>query len=334
MTTQRIMLVVLLALALLMPFALGAQETSKVYRVALVFTTSPASVMAAPDPVHPLPRAFLRALSGLGYVDGKNLVYLPRSAEGKLERLGDILKELAGLKVDVIVAPGDDIPRRAKEVAPTVPFVMMSITDPVDLGLVASLAQPGGNITGLTRSTGAEVEGKRVQLLKEALPDVRRVAFLGTEHEWKSPSGQSVQSAARLLGITLLQARHSPADYSEAFSGIVRDRPDAVFVADNTSNFAHRKRIVDFATQNRLPSIYYTREFVEVGGLMSYGADLADLYRRAAVYVDKILKGAKPATLPVERPAKFELVINVKTAKALGFSIAPSVLVRADQVIE
>jgi putative ABC transport system substrate-binding protein len=316
------------------PLAVEAQQARKVYRVALVFTTAPVSEMAAPDPVHPMPKAFLRALGSLGYVHGQNLVYLPRSAEGKSERLVEILKELAKHNVDVIVAPGDEIPRRAKELAPTVPFVMMSITDPVELGLIASLAQPGGNITGLTRTTGPEIEGKRVQLLTEAFPNIRRVTFLGREQDWNSPSGQSTQAAARVLGVTLLRAEPSPIDYTEAFSTIARDRPDALFVAENTPNFAHRKRIVDFAIKNRLPSMYFSKEFVDAGGLMSYGVDIADLYRRAAVYVDKILKGAKPANLPVERPTKFEFIINRKAANGLGFTIPPSLLLRADQVIE
>lgn len=321
------------AFSVFLPFAAEAQQPGKVHRVALVFTTAPVAEMQAPEPAHPYPRAFLRALAALGYTDGRSLVYLPRSAEGKFERLADILKELANLKVDVIVAPGDEIPRRVKQLAPKVPFVMMTIGDPVALGFVNSLAQPGGNITGLTRTTGAEIEGKRVQLLAEAFPNLRRVTLLGREQDWTSPSGQSMRAAARALGVTVAHAAHTPSDYTEAFSALVRDRPDALFVAENTPNFAHRRRIVEFAAQHRLPSIYYTREFVEAGGLMSYGVDLADLYRRAAVYVDRILKGADPATLPVERPNKFEFVVNLKTARALGVSIPPALLLRADEVI-
>jgi putative ABC transport system substrate-binding protein len=317
-----------------LPFAAGAQQAGKVHRVALVFTTAPVAEMQGPEPVHPNPRAFLRALAALGYVDGRNLVYLPRSAEGKFERLADILKELVDLKVDVIVGAGDEIPGRVKQLALKVPFVMMSFGDPVALGLVDSLAQPGGNITGLTRTTGAEIEGKRVQLLAEAFPNLRRVTLLGREQDWKSPSGQSFRAAARALGVTVVHAQHTPSDYAQAFAAMVRDRPDAFFVAENTPNFAHRTRIVEFATQHRLPGMYYAREFVDAGGLMSYGVDLADLYRRVAVYVDKILKGARPATLPVERPNKFEFVVNLKTARALGVSIPPALLLRADDVIQ
>lgn len=327
------MLAGLLGLGVLLASAAGAQA-GKVRRVALVFTTAPASEMAAPDPVHPYPRAFLRALAGLGYVEGRNLAYLPRSAEGKFERLDDLLRELVALKVDVIVAPGNEIPRRAKQVAPGVPFVMMSIGDPVELGFVASLARPGGNITGLTRTTGAEIESKRVQLLIDAFPAVRRVAFLGRAEDWTSPSGQTMRAAARALGITVVHARHTPSDYTEAFAGMARDRPDALFAAENTPNFAHRRRILEFAAQHRLPSMYFTREFADAGGLMSYGVDLADLYRHAAVYVDKILKGATPATLPVERPTKFEFVVNLRTARGFDLPVPPALLLRADEVIQ
>ncbi len=328
-------LIVTLALGLLAaPLPADAQQAGKVYRVGLVFTTAPVSEMAGPDPVHPLPKVFLRALGTLGYLEGRNLLYMPRSAEGRLERLGEILKELVSLKVDVIVAPGDEIPRRAKDVTTTVPFVMMSFSDPVELGVVPSLARPGGNMTGLTRTTGPEIEGKRVELLKEGLPKIRRVSFLGRKQDWESPAGQSAQAAARVLGVTLAHAEHTPTDYAGAFARIARERPDALLVAQNTSNFAHRRRIVDFATKNRLPGMYHSREFVDAGGLMSYGADLASLYRRAAAYVDKILKGAKPADLPVEQPTRFELVINMKTAKSLRVTFPPSVLVQSTEVIQ
>ena len=328
------MRVAFLAIGILLPLGAEAQHARKDHRVALIFTTAPVSEMAAPNPTHPNPRALLRALNALGHVHGQNLTYLPRSAEGQFERLADILRELISLKVDVIVASDDVTARRAREVAPTVPTVVIFLGDPVESGLIASLAQPGGNITGLTRTTGPEIEGKRMQLLKEAFPNLRRVSFLGRDQEWKSPSGQSTQATAQTLGVTLLHAKHSPSDYSEAFSGIARDQPDALFVAESTPNFAHRKLIADFAMKNRLPGMYSSKEFVNAGGLMSYGADLPDLYHRIAVYVDKILKGAKPGTLPVERPAKFEFVINLRTARAIGFSIPTPVLMRADQVIE
>lgn len=335
MAAPRTFLCFVLTLACLTgTFAAVAQNKVKVYRVALVYTTAPAADMAGPEPVHPYPGVFLRALSELGYVDGENMIYMPRSAEGKFERIPGILKELVSSGVDVIVAPGDEIPRAARETVPGVPLVMMSFSDPAESGLVASLAKPGGNMTGLTRTTGPQIEGKRVEILKEALPSLRRVDYLGTTEDWESPFGQSALAAARALNVALVHAPHVPGDYADAFAGIARERPDALLVAQNTSHFPYRRRIADFAVENRLPSMYHTREFVEAGGLMSYGADLADLYRRAAVYVDKILKGAQPGELPVERPTKFELVINLRTAKALGVTIAPSVLLRADKIIE
>ncbi|MGH7411953.1 MAG: ABC transporter substrate-binding protein, partial [Candidatus Methylomirabilis sp.] len=299
-----------------------------------VFTTAPVSEMIGPDPVHPLARSFVDGLRALGYVQGRNLVYEPRSAEGKFERFREILEELVSLKVDVLVVAGNDLTQRAKEVTTTVPIVMGFSYNPVESGLVASLARPGGNLTGLTITTGPEIEGKRMELLKEALPKIRRVAFLGTKPDWESPFGESTQAAARALRLTLLLAAHTPDDYAGAFARIVHERPDALLVADSTSNYARRRFIVDFATKNRLPGMYPYREMAEAGGLMSYGPNISDLYRRTAYFVDKILKGAKPADLPVEQPTRIEWVINLKTAKALGLTIPPSVLVRADVLIE
>ncbi len=312
----------------------AAQQAGKIYRVGLVLTVSPLAEMIGPEPVHPGVRAFLQEMGRLGYVEGRNLVFERRSAEGKFERFGDIVAELLRLKIDVIVTAGNDLPREAKRLTNMVPIVMASSTHPVESGLVASLARPGGNITGLTRTTGPENEGKRVELFKEALPKIRRVAFLGMKTDWENPFGESIQAAARVVRITLVHIEHTPSQHADAFARIIRERPDALFVAQNTPNFAHRRLIVDFATNSRLPGMYPTREFVEAGGLMSYGANLTDLYPRAAGYVDKILKGAKPADLPVEQPTKFELVINLKTAKALGLTIPPSVLIRADEVIQ
>jgi putative ABC transport system substrate-binding protein len=316
------------------PRTAQAQHAGTPHRVGLVFTTAPVAEMAGPDPVHPFPRAFLRALAALGYTQGRNLTYLPRSAEGRFERIGTIVQDLVDSKVDVIVAPGDEIPLRAKALTKTIPIVMMSFSDPIELGLVASFARPGGNVTGISRTTSPEIEGKRMQLLKEAFPTIRRAAYLGTKQDWASTFGLSVRSAARDLGVTLLPAELDPADYTGAFARIVRERPEVLFAAQNTSNFAHRKRIAEFAFQNRLPSIYHTHEFVHAGGLMSYGADLTDLYRHAASFVDKILKGARPGDLPVEYPRKFELVVNMKTARDLGLTLPPSLLLRADRVVD
>jgi putative ABC transport system substrate-binding protein len=217
-------------------------------------------------------------------------------------------------------------------VTTTVPIVVARSVSPVEAGLVASLARPGGNITGLTTNTGPEIEGKRLELLKDALPKISRVAYLGMKTDWEGPFGESVKAAAKALNVTLLHAEHTPNEYASAFAVIARQRPDALFVTDSPPAYAHRRLIVEFAVKNRLPGMYPWREPVEAGGLMSYGVSVSDLFRRAAGYVDKILKGANPANLPIEQPTKFELVINLKTAKSLGLTISPSVLFRADEV--
>jgi putative ABC transport system substrate-binding protein len=221
-------------------------------------------------------------------------------------------------------------------VTTTVPIVMATSTDPVGAGLIKSLPRPGGNITGLSWYVGPEIDAKRLELLKEMLPGASRIAFLGMkgEEDWDAPWGKSVRAAAQVLGLTVVLAEHTPNDYAGAFRQISRDRPDALFVSPHSPSFAHRRLIVDFATRSRLPSTHAYREAVELGGLMSYGVNGVDLFRRAAGYVDRILKGTKPADLPVEQPTKFELVINLKTAKALGLTIPPSVLMRADEVIQ
>ena len=322
------------AVLLAAPLAAEAQQPGKVYRVGLVFTTAPVSEMIGPDPLHPLVRSFLDELRALGYVQGRNLIFEPRSAEGRFERFKKILEGLVSLKVDVLVVNGNSMTQVAKEVTSVIPIVMVFVNDPVADGLVATLARPGGNVTGVTAAASPELEGKRLALLKEALPRIHRVAFLGTKSDWEDPFGKSTQAAARALRITLIHAEHTPDEYTDAFARIVRERPDALLVPNTTSNFARRRFIVEFATKSRLAGMYYVRNFTEDGGLMSYGADFRDQFRRLAVYVDKILKGAKPADLPVEQPTKFELVINLKTAKALGLTIPPSLLARADEVIQ
>jgi len=319
--------------ALLAPISTDAQQPGKVYRVGLIVTTSPVSEMAGPEPVHPPTRAFLHTLRSLGYVEGQNLVFERRSAEGKFERFTEIVAELVRLKTDVIVTVSTPLAQAAKQVTTMVPIVMARSDSPVEAGLVASLGRPGGNITGLTTNTGPEIEGKRLELLKDALPRISRVAYLRMKTDWEGPAGESVKAAAKALNVTLLHAEHTPNEYAGAFAVIARQRPDALFVASSAPHYAHRRVIVQFAVKNRLPGMYGWRELVEAGGLMSYGVSISDLFRRAAGYVDKILKGANPADLPIEQPTKFELVINLKTAKALGLTIPPSVLVRADEVI-
>jgi putative tryptophan/tyrosine transport system substrate-binding protein len=333
MMDRRIFLTTVASL-LAAPLAADAQQAGKVHRVGVILTTSPVAEMSGPEPVHPLIRAFVHALRALGHVEGQNLILERRSAEGRFERFADIVAELVRLKADVIVTVGTPMTQRAKEVTTTVPIVMLGGFDPVRFGIVQSLARPGGNVTGFAFFIDPELHAKRLQLLKEALPQISRVAFLGLKSEWEGPVGQRLQAAAQALRLTLFLAEHTPTQYADAFSIVTRERPDALFVSSEASNYANRHLVVDFANRHRLPSMHGFRDSVELGGLMAYGADNADLYRRAAGYVDKILKGANPAHLPVEQPTKFELVINMKTAKALGLTIPPLLLMRADQVIE
>jgi putative ABC transport system substrate-binding protein len=320
----------------LAPLSTAAQQGRKVHRVGLIATTSPVSELAGPEPANPAVRAFVQGLRVLGYVEGQNLILERRSAEGRFERFGAIVAELVGLKADVIVTAGDPMAKVAKGVTSTVPIVMASSTNPGGEGLVQSIARPGGNITGLTTVVGPEIEAKRLELLKATLPGIARIAYLGSkeDRDRESPWGQSVRTAAQSVGVTLVLAEFLPHQYEDAFAQISRDRAKAVFVSPSAAAYADRALIVDFASKARLPSIFYYRESVELGGLISYGANLADVWRRAAGYVDKILKGAKPADLPVEQPTKFELVINLKTAKALGLTVPQGFLNAADEVLE
>jgi putative ABC transport system substrate-binding protein len=221
----------------------------------------------------------------------------------------------------------------ARSVSITVPIVTVFNRDPVQGGLANSLARPGGNITGLT-FLAPQIDGKRIELLKEILPGATRVAYLGTNEDWEGPSGQSVRAVAQAVGLTVILAAHTPTEYTDAFTLLGSVRVDALFVSASSYEFANRRFIVDFARQKRLPDTHFNREAVELGALMSYGADQPDLFRRSAAYVDKILKGAKPRDLPIEQPTKFDLVINLNTAKALDLTIPPSLLARADEVIE
>ena len=315
------------------PIAPHAQQVGKVYRVGLLFTTSPVSELVGPNPILAPARAFAHTLRDLGYVEGRNLILEWRSAEGRFERFPDIIRELVSLKVDVIVTVTTPMTKVAKEVTQTVPIVMISV-NPVEEGLIQSLARPGGNITGITPNTGVETATKRVQLLKEILPGLSRVAMLQSQAENLREWEQIIKIIDRDLGVKMLFAEHTPSDYSGAFEFIVRERPDALFVVLSAANFANRRLIVEFAASNRIPAVYAARDYTVVGGLVSYGASNDDLWRRLAGYVDRVLKGAKPAELPVEQPTKFDLVINLKTAKALAITIPPALLARADEVIE
>jgi putative ABC transport system substrate-binding protein len=325
--------VTLLGSAAVWPVVVRAQQPGRVYRIALVFTTSSVSEMTGPDPIHPLVRTFVQGLRALGYVQGLNIVLEPRSAEGKFERFPEIMRELVLINVDAIVTVANPMTQAAKDVTRTVPVIMAYSVSPVEHGVVQSLGRPGGNVTGLTMNVGSEIPGKQLQLLKEFLPRISRVAFLHSK-EQEAEGVQRPEAAATKLDITLLPAEHTPTDYTDAFACIMREHPDALMVGPSAVNVANRQLIVEFAAQRRLPAIYATREFVNIGGLISYGVDFHDLFRRAAGYVDKILRGAKPADLPVEQPTKFDLVINLTTAKTLGLTVPDRLLALANEVIE
>jgi ABC-type uncharacterized transport system substrate-binding protein len=320
-------LAVVLAVSLLAPLAAEAQA-GKMYRIAFLATASGQSQAYQVD-------ALRAGLHDLGYLEGKNIVIEYRWAEGKYDRLPDLAAELVRLKVDVIVTGGTQSTQAAMKATTTIPIVMVGTGDPLRSGLVASLARPGGNVTGLTQ-LGAEVAGKRLQILKDIVPNVSRVAFLWNRANVSHmPYFNELQAAARGLRLTLQSVEvQEPHEFEKAFAGMMRERPDALIVTADGTHQLRQAWIVDFAAKRRLPVMYQLKEYVEAGGLMSYGTSITDIYRHAAIYVDKILKGAKPADLPVEQPTKFDLVINLKTAKALGLTIPQSVLLRADQVIE
>ena len=275
-----------------------------------------------------------QGLRDLGWVEGQNVGVEYRYANDNLERLPQLAAELIHLKVDVIVTGGEAGIRAAREATSTILIVMAISGDPVGTGLIASLARPGGNITGLSL-LNLELGGKRLALLKEAVPKVSRVAVLwNATNPVKALELKSAQAAAGALGVQVASFEvREPTDFASAFAAIAKARSDGLIPLDETLTIVHRKQIEEFAVKNRLPMIAEIREWAEAGGLMTYGPSIFDLYRRAAIYVDKILKGAKPADLPVEQPTKYELIINLKTAKALGLTIPQSVLLRADEVI-
>jgi putative ABC transport system substrate-binding protein len=314
---------------LIAPLASEAQPpAAKVYRIGILETTSHTLNAANVE-------AFKLGLKELGYAEGRNVAIEYRSADGRAERFPDLASELVRLNVDLIVTRGTPAALAAKNATNTIPVVMAAIGEPINTAVIATLAHPGGNVTGLS-AVWAELEAKRMELLKET---VRRVARVAAVFNMSNPAGQAawreVDGAARALGIQpqLFDVR-KPEDFTIAFGAAVRQHADAVTVGIEAITQANRRLIADLALKHRLPTIYPAREFVDAGGLLSYGANYPDLYRRAAGFVDKILKGARPADLPVEQPTKFELVINLKTAKALGLTIPPSLLLRADHVIE
>jgi putative ABC transport system substrate-binding protein len=295
-------------------------------RIGLLMTTTP---VAASHIV----AAFADALRERGHVEGQHVVLEYRWAESKPERIPELAADLVRQRVDVIVASSQGPALAAKRATATIPIVMVNVTDPVEAGLVATLARPGGNVTGLSQQLTPEIRAKQLQLLKEALPGVTRVAVL------RSPATtvdvRAYETAGQALGlrVQIIEIRGRD-DLDRAFTTMARERVDAIVVPGDTLFFAERRRVVALAGEHRLPGIYAVREFTEAGGLMSYSARLTEQFRRAAIYVDKILRGASPATLPVESPSQYELAINMKTVRALGLTLPPSVLVRADEIIQ
>jgi putative ABC transport system substrate-binding protein len=312
------------------PLAAESLQATKVWRIG--FLTSGTREGAGAD-IRIAP--FTQGLRELGYIDGRNIILETRYAEGRVERFPALAAELVNLKVDVLVATSTPGALAAKQATSTIPIVMAAVGEPVEVKLIESLAHPGGNITGLSLSA-PQLAAKRLDLLKQTLPKLSRVTVLwNSANQGMQARFQETQRGAHLLGVSIQSiAIQSPDDFEPVFGTILKDRPESLLVLADTVTVANRQRAIEFAARNRVPAIYEVRVFVDDGGLMSYGIDMSDHYRRAAVYVDKILKGAKPADLPVQQPTKFELVINMKTAKALGLTIPPSLLQRADQVIE
>jgi len=319
-----LVVVVLLAVAV----SAKAQQTAKIPRIGYLGGATPSAVS---DRIE----AFRQGLRELGYIEGENLVIEWRPAEGKFDRLPALAAELVRLKVNIIVTGGPASTRAAKAATSTIPIVMAQDNDPVANGFVASLARPGGNITGLA-TLSPEIGGKRLELLKEIVPKLSRVAVLGTSTDPANAQLlKEVEFAAGALGVKLQYLDVlDPKDIETAFRDASKGRAEAVLALASPVLISQRAQLADLAVKSRLPAIYYSTEYVEAGGLMTYGVNLNDLARRAATYVDKILKGRKPADLPVEQPKKFEFIINLKAAKQIGLTIPQSVLYRADRVIK
>jgi putative tryptophan/tyrosine transport system substrate-binding protein len=314
------------AVAILAPTTGYAQTLAKAARVGLLMTTTP---VAASHIVV----AFADSLRAFGYFEGKNLTLEYRWAEGRPERLDELVADLIRQRVDVIVASSQAAALAAKRATRAIPIVMVNATDPVESGLVASLARPGGNVTGLSQQITPEIRRKQLQLVKELLPKASRVAVLRSRAT--TVDLQDYETAGRMLEIQVQLVNVGDRDdLKRAFAAIARDRVNSVIVPADPFLFTERQRVAELAREHRLPTMCSTREGAEAGGLMAYCVRLSEQFRRAAIYVDKVLRGASPATLPVESPSQYELVINLKTARALGLTIPPSLLLRADQVIE
>ncbi len=326
---ERIVRFALGALLVALSFPAEAQQPGKVYRIGILAGNSQALGWQAGN------AAFQQGLRELGYVEGQNVILEYRYAEGNAARFPELAAELVRSNVDIIVALGHPMALAAKHATKTIPIVMTVPTDPVETGLVESLAHPGGNITGLTNRT-IEIAGKPLELFKETVPTLVRVAvFCDAANPFNVLHAQEVQTAGRALGLTVqLWEVRGTDDFERVFTALSQERPDGLYVTGGPLIRANEKRILDFAVKSGLPSVHEGRASVESGGLMFYAYDIVDQYRRVASYVDKILKGTKPADLPVERPMKFELVINLKTAQQIGLTVPPEVLYRADKVIK
>jgi putative ABC transport system substrate-binding protein len=319
---------VVAVLVLTTPPVVEAQSAGRVYRIGVLEITGVAANEANL-------RAFRQGLAELGYVEGRNLVIEYRSADDRTERLGDLAVELVRLKVDVIVTRGTPAALAAKQATRTIPIVMASSGDPVAEGIVASLARPGGNVTGLHIIGPPELGGKRLQLLKEAVPGSSRIGILWNPDLYTPLIVRDTERAARAMGVQLLSLEVQRSEpFEQVFETALFGQVDALIAVEDSLTFYLRARIVDFAAMSRMPAIYGLREFVDAGGLMSYGTDRRDLYRRCATYLHRILTGASPADLPVEPPLRFELAINLKTARTLGLTIPPALLRRADYIIQ
>lgn len=329
MISRRNFLATTSAVLVAAPFSVEAQPASKIPRIGWLVTGSPATYEISLG-------AFLDGLQSRGYQEGRNIHIEYRWAEGNVDRLPELAAELVRLKVDVIVAGGNVGALAAKNATRTIPIVLAGIGDPVEMGLVTSLARPGGNITGFGALPSGDISAKQLEILREVVPRLQRVAVLrdpvgpGTQHPWNA---LHKSATALRVALSAYEARNI-VELESAFAGINKARPDGMVVVNHPFTFTYRKNIAEFAAHAKLPTVYGFREFVIVGGLISYGSNISDTYRKAASYIDRILKGANPGNLPVELPTTFDLVVNVKAAKALGLAIPPSLLLRADQVIE
>ena len=314
---------------LALPLAVEAQQARGLPRVGYLVVNS-----AAVTQRHVA--AFKQGMREHGWVEGQNFLFEIRYADGRVDRLPALVAELIGLKVDIIVATSSATTWAAKKATASIPIVMGISADALGEGLVANLAHPGGNITGMTYLVGPEIAGKHLELLKTLVPTASRIAVLANPvNRSHANLTRELKAAAGAFGVQLqVFEAQAPGEIDAAFAAMTRDRAAALLVLTDSVFVGHHVRVTDLAARNRMPTMYYQREFVEAGGLISYGASLLDMYRRAATHVDKILKGANPADLPIEQPTTFELVINLKTAKALGLSIPQSLLLRADEVIK